>query len=262
MDQIIPSLGLATADLKNSDDAYWRQQALEDANWRIAYVTRHKGAHEAHRYDIVEIERIAKAVITCYLLAARHVLRDPKSRAKAVELSSTIERLNGLLTARASTYRLTHDLPKTLEHLQLYQARRDLSLDDEKRHLLFHSFLHGNGPTYFFVRGVPWNRLIKWAQELLGRADDGATSRPLHFIHDAGGTTPLTEIIRSFRSYAHRHKLAFYLNRYSEDGGIASLWSLHRHKARVVQAAVANALSRRVTSRHTALLSLPEATAV
>ncbi len=60
--------------------------------------------------------------------------------------------------------------------------------------------------------------------------------------------------MRSFRSYAHRHKLASYIGSSSQDGHTAVLWSLHRHKARVVQAAVANALSRRVTSRHSVLL--------
>ena len=128
MEDILYTLKIAEPDLDKTDPTYWETQPVQQAMWRVALISRHKGAHEAHRYDLVEIERIATAVIGCYLLSARFALKDETSQTAALLRSSEVRRLEELISVRAQTYRITGDLPGKVEHLRLYSAREDISV--------------------------------------------------------------------------------------------------------------------------------------
>lgn len=141
LEPLVRELGLAAANMKRTDDAYWKVQPVEDAHWRIACASRHKGSHEAHGYGLVDLERIAKTAVGCLVLAAWKVLRDPSSKSREILAASSVARLEELLTARADTYYITQDLPDRLEHLRFYEARAELTMTEAKARLLFESFL-------------------------------------------------------------------------------------------------------------------------
>ncbi len=249
MDQIIREIGLASANLKNTDESYWRQQPLEDANWRIALVSRHKGSHEAHPYDLVALERIAKAVFSCYLLGARKALADPASRSRNILAATRSQRLNELLTVRAQTHQITHDLPDVLEHLHFYEAKEHLSLTDEKIQVLFESHLIGNGPIYYFLQSLPRPMQMEWAQTYLAGTDTTKKFVAAEFLLWNGEELKLSEVMDLFREYSYRYKLAFCVRTLVAPNDLPLLWKLHRNKASVVQEAAIEMFVRHVTER-------------
>jgi hypothetical protein len=254
VEQIIHELALASADLGKNEDSYWRQQPLEDANWRIAFVSRHKGVHEAHEYDLPQLERIVKAILSCYLLAALKALADPGSRSQAIQESTRVQELNELLTARAQTYRLTHDLPDALEHLRFYECRAALSLSEEKSKLLFAGHLAGNGPVFAFLQSIPLSTQVLWARELLASGDDSTAMAAVEFLYSAGEALRLDEVADLFRDYKHRYKLAFYIDALATGRDLPLLWKLHRHKATIVRRAVIRSIVKNISERRTRFL--------
>ena len=254
MEQIIREVGMAAADLKKTEESYWQQQSLKDANWRIALVSRHKGSHESHPYDLVTIERIAKAVFICYLLAARKALADPTSNSQNILASTRIQRLNELLAARAQTYRVTRDLPDVLEHLRFYEAKESLSLADEKIRLLFESHLIGNGPIYYFLQSLPLSMQVEWAREYVLGADIAKKNGAAEFLFCIGEAPMLSEVADVFDAYSHRYKLAFYVRALATSSDVPVLWRWQRKKASVIREAVIESLVRYITERQRDLL--------
>ena len=253
MDRIIRELALATADLGRTEDSYWQQQDLVDAIWRVAVASRHKGAHEAHRYNLVELERLARAILTCYVLAARRALRDPGSMSDSVRATARVRQLEELLTARTQTYRVTRDLPDPLEHLHFYEARKRLALGEEKGRLLFDSYLEGNGPVFSFLRSVPVPVQVQWAREALEGKDEGRKMEAIRFLFAAGEPLKLGDVVPVFHSYKHRYKLAFHIEALATRSDVQLLWKLHRHKGAIVREAVTRRLVGSFTDQHTAL---------
>jgi hypothetical protein len=96
LDRLTSGLQLTTADLRNADDAYWRGRSVEDAVFRVAYMQRHKGAHEAHDYPYYERERNAYFVFAALLIAAKILIAARLDVAHAIKYQSDVDSIRDL----------------------------------------------------------------------------------------------------------------------------------------------------------------------
>jgi hypothetical protein len=75
LNDLLPTMQLTAANLKNEDAAYWQVQPVEDAVFRLAYQLRQKGAHEAHDFPYYERERNAYFVFSAILVSCLIMLK-------------------------------------------------------------------------------------------------------------------------------------------------------------------------------------------
>jgi len=250
MEDILNASGMAAPGLDKTDPKYWEKQPVEQAMWRIALISRHKGAHETHRYDLVELERIATAVICCYLLSARFALKDTTSRATSLIRSGEARRLEELLSVRAGTHRVTGDLPGELEHLRLYTVKEEISVGEEEARLLFESYLAGNGPVHYFLQSTPPTLQLYWARELMEHAELRVRQNAAELLISAGNTIPLKQIVSLYDTYSFRFRLASHIKRHAKPEDLALLWKLHRHRSETVREAVMDSFLKLATDSH------------
>lgn len=76
LNDLLPTLKMTSADLKNDDAAYWQSQPVEDVVFRLEYQQRQKGAHEAHEYPYYDRERNAYFVFAALLVSCLLALRN------------------------------------------------------------------------------------------------------------------------------------------------------------------------------------------
>jgi len=237
-EQILKTLGLVNTDLKATPPAYWESQPAESAIWRLAFVSRHKGTHEAHLLDLPSLERTATAVIASLVLAARYALSDPRSTAGEHEGLSDALRFQELLRIRAQTHQVTGELPTTIEHVRLYRVRDQVSLDDDQARLLFRSYCAGRGPAFFFLRGRPERELVRWAYDFSGASDEPTARGAVAFLLAAGQYVSLRRVAALFSDSHSRFRLAAYIQRAPSRRDLDTLWQLAlRHRSPLVREA-------------------------
>ncbi len=235
-EQILKDLQLVSSDLKKAETAYWQGQAAEAAIWRLAYVSRHKGTHEAHLLDLPSLERMVTAVVAALLLAARHALSDPKSSAKDHAILRDGLRFQELLRVRSETFGVTGELPTSIEHIRLFLVRDQISLDESQARLLFRSYCAGHGPVFYFLRGRKEDELMRWAYDLSGSPDEAVSRGAVAFLLSAGHYLPLQKVAELFSHYRSRFRLASYLSRAPSRRDLEVLWQLAlRHRSPVVR---------------------------
>jgi hypothetical protein len=96
LDGLMSRLNLSSADLKNSDEVFWKSQNVESGIFRLAYQLRHKGAHEAHDYAYYERERNAYFVFAALLLACNLLIHHRPDIAQPVAYQSNVETMRDL----------------------------------------------------------------------------------------------------------------------------------------------------------------------
>lgn len=96
LDGLISGLNLTSADLKDSDEAYWRGQTVEGSVFRLAYQLRHKGAHEAHDYAYYERERNAYFVFAAMLISCKLLMDARPDADQAVAHQGDVEAIRDL----------------------------------------------------------------------------------------------------------------------------------------------------------------------
>jgi hypothetical protein len=97
LNDLLPSLQLTTADLKNDDAAYWQTQPVEDAVYRVAYQLRQRGAHEAHDYPYYDRERNAYFVFAALLVSCLLTLKNHPAVVDAVTHQAHVDFVRDLL---------------------------------------------------------------------------------------------------------------------------------------------------------------------
>lgn len=246
-DKILTELKLVRGNLKNNHDAYWRSRPAEEAVWRIASVSRHKGTHEAHNITLPDIEKIAISVSTSLLLAARHALNDPQSGAQMHGELQEALRFRELIAVRTKTFPVTHDLPTVIEMLRLYRSRQHISADDSQAQLLFRAYCAGQGPAFAFLQGRTPRQLIRWAYDISSDSDKSSARGAAAFLLAAGSYIPLRRIQELFTDYRHRLRLAEYIPRVANRRDFDILWQIIlRHKSPRVRSAATSAFSKLV----------------
>lgn len=96
LDGLIRALGLCSAELKNTDIAYWRDQETADAIFRVAYQLRHKGAHEAHEYPYFERERHAYYVFAAILVSCDLLLTSTSAIRDVIDFQADVDKIREL----------------------------------------------------------------------------------------------------------------------------------------------------------------------
>jgi len=247
-EQILRELGLTTCNLKERQDSYWAKQPAEAGIWRIAYVSRHKGTHEAHTLDLPSLERTAVAVTTAFLVAARHAISDPQSSAGTHQHLQDALRFRELLRVRADTYHVTGELPTTIEHVRLYNVRQYITLDDNQAQLLFRSYCAGRGSVFYFLQDRSREELVRWAYEFSGDTEASVARGATAFLLASGEYVKLRRIVELFNDYRSRFRLAYYIDQRASRQDLDTLWSLIlRHRSPLVREVAVETFARLAT---------------
>lgn len=229
-EHIVLQLGICAADLRKSREDYWRRRSAADALWRVAYVSRHKGAHEAHEYGPLDVERIAYCVVGAMLSAGARFASDAGAAADQLTIAREAQDIADLLRTRSTTFQVTHELPTTPEYVRLYRRRDGIALPPEQVRLLFLGHCAGRGPVHYYLRQFSRDAVTEWAYDVIADPNNDLARGAASILKALRRPVPVSRVSELFREYKHRFRLAEYIQREPSAADAVALWSLHRHR--------------------------------
>ena len=123
LNDLLPKMLLATADLKNQDASYWGTQKTEDAVLRVAFQLRHTAAHEAHDHPFFERERNAYYVFAAMLIASLTLIKTNSKVLDVVNHQGHVDYVRDLLVkVEGVSRRVRMDRGSTWISLQILLA--------------------------------------------------------------------------------------------------------------------------------------------
>jgi HEAT repeat protein len=240
---ILAELNIATVNLKRSDKEFWKEQDSEQAILRIAFVTRHKGVHESHSYDLQSLEKTAYSVIGTYIITCLRVSGDEVVRQKFL---GNIEqrRFERLLKGKAEAYDTTGSLLSEIEHLNIYRYRRNIKCGFEEIRFLFINYLAEKGPVYYWLRNQDKNLIKQLAESCLNVHDETIRRNAIRYLVRENRLFELKDILEDFKDYELKVELGEHIKQFSKRGDMDILLPLYKSKAEEVSDAAAEALCK------------------
>lgn len=250
---ILDVLKIAKVNLKRSDEGSWVRQPWDQAILRVAFVTRHKGVHESHKYSLQELERIAYATIGSYLVICLNVMQDPSIK-KLYRQNVERRHFATLLRSKTEAFTTTGSLLSANEHLNIYRHRSAIEPTVEEARFLFICYLASSGPVFFWLKKYNKSLKIKWALEALKMQDELIRRNAFRYLIGNGRRFNLEEIMEFFSEYELKVELAMYILKLARTSDVNLLLLLYRNKAEEVADAAFEMLHRMVRRENSSIL--------
>lgn len=253
---ILRELKISSVNLKRSDKDFWKKQDCKQAILRMGFVTRHKGVHESHFYDLQHLENIAYSVIGTYIVTCLKVFDDEIIKQKFL---GRIEqrRFATLLKGKTEAYNTTGTLLSETEHLNMYRYRNNIECSVEEARFLFVNYLAEKGPIFYWLRGYDKDVIRKWAEDYLDAYDETIERNAIRYLIRENKTFKLERILRPFKDYELKPELAEHVKLFSKPNDVDILLKLYRSKAEEVSDASAEVLCRIINNdKHPILYKL------
>ncbi len=244
---ILTELKISSANLKRSDTDFWKRQDCKQAILRLAFVTRHKGVHESHSYDLQRLENIAYSVIGTYLITCLKVTEDKTTQQKFLR-NIEQRRFAGLLKGKTEAYDTTGSLLSETEHLNIYRYKEDIDCGFEEVHFLFINYLAEKGPVFYWLRNYDKKIVKKWAEDNLSVHDETIRMNAMRYLIKENKFFILKQILENFKYYELKVELGKYIKQFSKSEDVDLLIMLYKSKAEEVSDASAEALCRIINS--------------
>jgi hypothetical protein len=154
-----------------------------------------------------------------------------------------------VVVAKAAVYERTGELPTYKEHLGAYAHRQRMVLTAKEVELLFASSLAGNGPVKYFLRSLPCDLPVSWAEQHMRSPKDttGEDKKQINacrFLLASGKRPPLSLLVNIFSDYKLQSELATFIRRYSTRDDLNLLMKLRLKKAEQTRDATVEQLER------------------
>lgn len=155
-----------------------------------------------------------------------------------------------LLLATAAAFDTTGELLSPSEHLAVYSHRRRITCSPEEVRLLFAGFLAGHGPVTYYLRDLPPEQPIRWAEEHLSSETGRIARNACRFLVEQRRAFRLAEVARVFSDHKLQFALAPLIRRFAtpEDADVTLLLKLRHKHAEMVAEAAREALERNLRS--------------
>jgi len=155
-----------------------------------------------------------------------------------------------VVVAKAGVYARTGELLTYKECLGAYAHRQRIVFTPEEVELLFASSLAGNGPVRYFLRSLPNDLPVRWAEQRIRspkevELEEGRTRiNAGRFLLASGIQVPLAELVAIFSNYKLQSELAAFTRLYSTKGDLDLLFRLRLKKAEQTRVAAVEQLER------------------
>jgi hypothetical protein len=160
-----------------------------------------------------------------------------------------------VLVAKAAAFESTGELPTYKEHLGIYAHRSRIAPTPGETEILFASALRGNGPAGYFLRSVPCELPVTWAEVGLRSQDQTARQNAYRFLIAHGSKFDLSDLADAFSDYKLQDELSGFIRLFATGADISLLLRLRRKNAELVRAAAYERLTELIKSPDEQLLT-------
>jgi len=159
-----------------------------------------------------------------------------------------------VLAAKAAAFENTGEPLTYREHLGIYAHRQRMVPSLPEVELLFSSSMIGNGPAGYFLRSIPTELPIAWAEGHMRSSEPSNRENACRFLLATGRNLSLAILADVFADYKLQGELSDFIRRFSNEGDVDILMKLRRKKAELTRQAATERLEQMIGPSDTAII--------